>query len=196
MKQAIDAGADHRNVMSNNELMRLVAELDSSNAWAVGRFDALAREARLPSDVQAQLPGRDVLLGRRPCQWRRQRRVSRPKPGRSRRPESPRRRPRLPGDGPAAVGQPARHAADGRFAPAVGRWQDRRAFLRHSRASSSTPSRRSPSRSRRNRRARQGRRATRECTKVAFAFCLLPFAFKLPVLQVRLCPITSSSTAP
>lgn len=56
VKHAIDAGLDNRNVMSNNELMRLVAELDSSNAWAVGRFDALAREARLPSDIQAQLP--------------------------------------------------------------------------------------------------------------------------------------------
>ena len=43
-------------MVSNNELMRLVAELDNSNAWAVGRFDALAREARLPSEVQAQLP--------------------------------------------------------------------------------------------------------------------------------------------
>jgi hypothetical protein len=56
VKEAIDAGLDHRNVMSNNEMMRLVAELDNSNAWAVGRFDALAREARLPSDLQAQLP--------------------------------------------------------------------------------------------------------------------------------------------
>jgi hypothetical protein len=46
VKLAIDAGADNRNVMSNNELMRLVADMDSSNAWAVGRFDALAREAR------------------------------------------------------------------------------------------------------------------------------------------------------
>jgi hypothetical protein len=56
VKLAIDAGADNRNVMSNNELMRLVAELDNSNAWAVGRFDALAREASLPTDLQAQLP--------------------------------------------------------------------------------------------------------------------------------------------
>lgn len=56
VKRAIDAGADNRNVMSNNDVMRLVAELDNSNAWAVGRFDALARQARLPSDVQAQLP--------------------------------------------------------------------------------------------------------------------------------------------
>ncbi|MGE5844734.1 MAG: hypothetical protein ACM32K_07515 [Syntrophaceae bacterium] len=56
VKRAIDAGADNRNVMSNNDVMRLVAELDDSNAWAVGRFDALARQARLPSEVQAQLP--------------------------------------------------------------------------------------------------------------------------------------------
>jgi hypothetical protein len=56
VKRAIDAGADHRNVMSNNEVMRLVADMDSSNAWAVGRFDALANQARLPSEVQSQLP--------------------------------------------------------------------------------------------------------------------------------------------
>jgi hypothetical protein len=56
VRKAIDAGVDNRNVMSNNDLMRLVAEMDSSNAWAVGRFDALAREARLPNEVQAQLP--------------------------------------------------------------------------------------------------------------------------------------------
>jgi hypothetical protein len=56
VRLAIDAGADNRNVMSNNEVMRLVAEMDNSNAWAVGRFDAIAREAQLPSDLQAQLP--------------------------------------------------------------------------------------------------------------------------------------------
>jgi hypothetical protein len=56
VKQAIDAGLDRHNVVSNNDVMRLVAELDESNAWAVGRFDALANQARLPSEVQAQLP--------------------------------------------------------------------------------------------------------------------------------------------
>jgi hypothetical protein len=56
VKRAIDARAENRSVVSNNDLMRLVAELDNSNAWAVGRFDAIAREARLPSEVQAQLP--------------------------------------------------------------------------------------------------------------------------------------------
>jgi hypothetical protein len=56
VRKAIDAGAENRNVVSNNDLMRLVNELDESDAWAVGRFDAIAREARLPSDMQAQLP--------------------------------------------------------------------------------------------------------------------------------------------
>lgn len=56
VQRAIDAGADQRNVLSNNELMRLVAELDTTNAWAVGRFDELAKEASLPSEVRSQLP--------------------------------------------------------------------------------------------------------------------------------------------
>ncbi len=56
VKQAIDARAENRNVVSNNDVMRLVSELDNSNAWAVGRFDALAHGASLPSEVRAQLP--------------------------------------------------------------------------------------------------------------------------------------------
>jgi hypothetical protein len=56
VRKAIDAGRDNRNVVSNTEMMRLVAELDNSNAWAVGRFDALANEARLPTEVKDQIP--------------------------------------------------------------------------------------------------------------------------------------------
>jgi hypothetical protein len=56
VQRAIDAGADQRNVLSNNDLMRLVAELDTTNAWAVGRFDELAKEASLPAEVRSQLP--------------------------------------------------------------------------------------------------------------------------------------------
>lgn len=56
VKRAIDARAENRNVVSNNDLMRLVAELGNNNAWAVGRFDAIAREASLPTEVKAQLP--------------------------------------------------------------------------------------------------------------------------------------------
>jgi hypothetical protein len=56
IRNAIDARRENRNVVSNTEMMRLVAELDNSNAWAVGRFDALANEARLPSEVKDRIP--------------------------------------------------------------------------------------------------------------------------------------------
>lgn len=56
VRKAIDARRENRNVVSNTEMMRLVAELDNSNAWAVGRFDALANEAKLPSELKDQIP--------------------------------------------------------------------------------------------------------------------------------------------
>lgn len=56
VKRAIDAGAAGRNVVSNNEMMRQITELESSNAWAVGRFDALANGGHLPSELRAHIP--------------------------------------------------------------------------------------------------------------------------------------------
>ncbi len=56
VRKAIDARRENRNVVSNTEMMRLVAELDNANAWAVGRFDALANEARLPTEVKERIP--------------------------------------------------------------------------------------------------------------------------------------------
>ena len=56
VKNSIDASTRGVNVVSNNEMMQQINQLDASNAWAVGRFDALAREARLPSEIQAQVP--------------------------------------------------------------------------------------------------------------------------------------------
>lgn len=53
---AIDARRSGRNVLSNTELMRLVSELDASNAWAVGRFDALSSQANLPGDLRQHMP--------------------------------------------------------------------------------------------------------------------------------------------
>ena len=55
VKSAIDAHGS-TNLLSNNEFMKQINELDASNVWAVGRFDALAREANLPSQMQAQVP--------------------------------------------------------------------------------------------------------------------------------------------
>jgi hypothetical protein len=55
VKAAIDAGSGN-NVLSNTELMRQVNDLDASNAWAVGRFDAIARAGHLPSEIQSHVP--------------------------------------------------------------------------------------------------------------------------------------------
>jgi hypothetical protein len=43
-------------VTGNDELMNLVRALDSGNAWAVGRFDALTAHAHLPENVASQIP--------------------------------------------------------------------------------------------------------------------------------------------
>jgi hypothetical protein len=43
-------------VTGNDDLMNLVRSLDSSNAWAVGRFDALRTQSHLPDNVLSQIP--------------------------------------------------------------------------------------------------------------------------------------------
>ena len=56
VRGAIDARRSGRSVLSNTELMRLVNDLDASNAWAVGRFDALASQADLPDGLHDKIP--------------------------------------------------------------------------------------------------------------------------------------------
>jgi len=57
IRRSIDAQMSGQSVMSNDELMQLVADVDAgSNAWAVGRVDVLAREAKLPDEVSRQIP--------------------------------------------------------------------------------------------------------------------------------------------
>jgi hypothetical protein len=55
VKRAID-GTGGANITTNQELMGLVKDLDASNAWAVGRFDALMSHAKLPQGVVGQIP--------------------------------------------------------------------------------------------------------------------------------------------
>jgi hypothetical protein len=57
VRRAIDtkSGANP-DVTSNKELMDIVEDIDSGNAWAVGRFDDLARSGRLPGPLAGQLP--------------------------------------------------------------------------------------------------------------------------------------------
>jgi hypothetical protein len=56
VKASIDARASNRNVVSNNEMMKLVNEINNANAWAVGRFDAIADKAGLPAEVRNAMP--------------------------------------------------------------------------------------------------------------------------------------------
>lgn len=54
---AIDAQLSSHSITSNSEMMDLVAEIaNSSNAWAVGRFDTIAQQANLPAEIAQRMP--------------------------------------------------------------------------------------------------------------------------------------------
>jgi hypothetical protein len=57
VRRAIDtkSGANP-DITSNKEVMDIVRDIDAGNAWAVGRFDDLARTGRLPGNLAGQLP--------------------------------------------------------------------------------------------------------------------------------------------
>jgi hypothetical protein len=55
VKRGID-GVGGANITTNKDLMNLVHDIDDSNAWAVGRFDALLSHANLPEGVVSQIP--------------------------------------------------------------------------------------------------------------------------------------------
>jgi len=56
VKSAIDLQSGGDNVTNNDEMMALVRSLESGNAWAVGRFDALRTKAHLPEAMSTQIP--------------------------------------------------------------------------------------------------------------------------------------------
>lgn len=54
---AIDAQLSSHSITSNSEMMDLVAEIgNTSNAWAVGRFDTIAQQAKLPAEFAQRMP--------------------------------------------------------------------------------------------------------------------------------------------
>jgi hypothetical protein len=55
VRRAIDTKAGGQNVKGNDEVMRLVRDIDDGDAWVVARFDALTG-GRLPAAVADQLP--------------------------------------------------------------------------------------------------------------------------------------------
>jgi hypothetical protein len=57
IKSAIDAQLSAHSITSNNEMMELVSDIDQgNNAWAVGRFDSIASQAKIPADIASKLP--------------------------------------------------------------------------------------------------------------------------------------------
>ena len=56
VKASIDAHSTNRNIVSNNEMMKLVNEIDNANAWAVGKFDAIAAKAGFPAEITSAMP--------------------------------------------------------------------------------------------------------------------------------------------
>jgi hypothetical protein len=57
IKSSIDAQLSAHSITSNNEMMELIADIDAgNNAWAVGRFDAIASQAHLPQEIASKLP--------------------------------------------------------------------------------------------------------------------------------------------
>jgi hypothetical protein len=57
VKGAIDAQLSAQSITSNNEMMELVKDIAASNnAWAVGRFDLLASQAKLPDEIASRIP--------------------------------------------------------------------------------------------------------------------------------------------
>lgn len=56
VKKALDAHQNGQSISGNEEMMRLVGDIEpGSNAWAVGRFDALRNREKLPPQVSNQL---------------------------------------------------------------------------------------------------------------------------------------------
>jgi hypothetical protein len=55
VRQAIDTKASGANVTGNDEVMRLVRDINDGDAWVVARFDALTG-SKLPPEVASQLP--------------------------------------------------------------------------------------------------------------------------------------------
>lgn len=57
VQRAIDAQLTSHSITGNSEIMDLVKEIGStSNAWAVGRFDTIAAQAKLPAEVAQRMP--------------------------------------------------------------------------------------------------------------------------------------------
>jgi hypothetical protein len=57
IKSSIDAQLTAHSITANNDMMELVSDIDAgNNAWAVGRFDAIASQAHFSPEVASKIP--------------------------------------------------------------------------------------------------------------------------------------------
>ncbi|MEO6213896.1 MAG: hypothetical protein ABIP65_09750 [Vicinamibacterales bacterium] len=57
VQKSIDAQLSSHSITGNNEMMEIVAEVgQGNNAWAVGRFEAIASQAKLPAELASRMP--------------------------------------------------------------------------------------------------------------------------------------------
>ena len=57
LKRGIDAHMAAKSITSNSEMMTLVSDIvRTNNAWAVGRFDLISAQAKLPEQIARQIP--------------------------------------------------------------------------------------------------------------------------------------------
>jgi hypothetical protein len=57
IKKSVDAMMSAQSITSNDEMMSLVSDIvRTNNAWAVGRFDLIASQAKLPEQIARQIP--------------------------------------------------------------------------------------------------------------------------------------------
>lgn len=56
VKRAIDLQLGGQNVLANEDLSKMIRGVQDGNAWAVGRFDVLTRNAQLPQELADRIP--------------------------------------------------------------------------------------------------------------------------------------------
>jgi hypothetical protein len=56
VRRAIDRGDGSASLLGNAQMMKLVTDMDNASMWAVGRFDVMSADGRLPSDLLGRIP--------------------------------------------------------------------------------------------------------------------------------------------
>jgi hypothetical protein len=56
VRQSIDRAGGSTSVQGNADVMKLVGEMNDASVWAVGNFDALRAEVKLPNEVSDRIP--------------------------------------------------------------------------------------------------------------------------------------------